>query len=235
MQKQKLVRKEFNNAFKKAFPLTIPVLTGYLFLGITFGILMSTKGLSVGWSTLMSAFCFCGSMQFVAIPLMAGAFNPLQVFIISIMVNARHLFYGLAILGKYKGLGKIRALLIFWLSDETFSIVSSVEVPKGTDKKYFYFIISVLDYFYWIAGTFLGGVFGSFISFNTTGLDFVLTALFVVLFVEQCKAKENIIPAVIGVVCSAVMLMIFGADNFVIPAMIFILISLSVGRKKICK
>ena len=135
-------------------------------------------------------------------------------------------------LEKYKGIGKIRPFLIFWLCDETFSIASSVEPPKDIPKNYFYGFISVLDYIYWVFGSFLGGVLGHMITFNTQGLDFVLTALFVVLFIEQVKAKENRLPGIIGLVCTTVGLAIFGADQFVIPSMLLILLVFIIGRKK---
>lgn len=223
---------EFGKAFRYAFPNTIPVLTGFLGLGIAYGVLMQTKGYGVVWSVLMSAIAFCGSMQFVALTLLTAAFNPVQAFLMSLMVNARHLFYGISMLDKYKGLGKIRGFLIYVLCDETFSISSSVSLPEGVNKKFFYLTISLLDYLYWILGTFLGGVLGNFITFNTKGLDFVLTALFVVLFLEQWKKKENRAAAVIGVVGTVLSLIIFGTDNLVIPAMIIILFVLLIGRNR---
>ncbi|PKM72722.1 MAG: branched-chain amino acid transporter AzlC [Firmicutes bacterium HGW-Firmicutes-16] len=227
--------KSFQKAFSAAFPHTIPVLTGFLVLGMAYGVLMQTKGYGTLWSVLMSAIAFCGSMQFVAITLLTAAFNPLQAFLLSVMVNARHLFYGISMLEKYKGLGKVRAFLIYTLCDETFSISSSVTPPEDIDRKYFYLSISLLDYLYWVLGTFLGSVLGNFVTFNTKGLDFVLTALFVVLFLEQMKKIENRIFGLIGIACTVVALVFFGASNLVIPAMILILlVLLGMGRKKIC-
>lgn len=221
-------------AFKAAFPHTIPVLTGFMVLGIAYGVLMQTKGYGVIWAVLMSAIAFCGSMQFVAITLLTTVFSPIQAFLLSIMVNARHLFYGISMLNKYKGLGKARFFLIYTLCDETFSITSSVEPPEGIERKYFYVWISCLNYFYWVFGTFCGSILGGFLHFNTTGLDFVLTALFVVLLVEQLEKIENRIPAVIGIVCTVVALILFGQDQLVIPAMVLILVSLLIGRKRLC-
>jgi len=186
------------------------------------------------WALLMSAIAFCGSMQFVAIALLTVAFNPLQAFLLSLMVNARHLFYGISLLEKYKGLGKTRGFLIYTLCDETFSISSSVMPSDNVDRKFFYLSISLLDYLYWVIGTLLGGVLGSYITFNTNGLDFVLTALFVVLFLEQMKKKENQKYGLIGIVCTIVGLCVFGVENLVIPSMILILFVLLVGRKKKC-
>lgn len=226
--------KEFKKAVALAFPHTIPVLTGFLVLGMAYGVLMQTKGYGTMWAVLMSAIAFCGSMQFVAITLLTTAFDPLQAFVLSVMVNARHLFYGISMLEKYKGLGKLRAFLIYTLCDETFSISSGITPPDNISRKHFYFSISLLNYLYWIGGTFLGGILGNFIAFNTKGLDFVLTALFVVLFMEQMKKRENQVSGIIGLACTAVSLFIFGASNLVIPAMILILTVLLLGRNKIC-
>lgn len=222
-------------AFMAAFPHTIPVLTGFMVLGIAYGVLMQTKGYGIGWSVLFSAAAFCGSMQFVAITLLTTAFNPLQAFFLSIMVNARHLFYGISMLEKYKGLGKIRTFLIYTLCDETFSISCSVKPPDDISRKYFFFFVSLLNYLYWVSGTFIGGILGSIITFNTKGLDFVLTSLFVVLLTEQMKKKENRWPAIIGIVCTAAGLFIFGQDNPVIPSMVIILAVLAGGQKKLCR
>ncbi len=219
---------------KVAFPHTIPVLLGFLVLGIAYGLLMDSKGYGIMWSVPMSLFCFCGSMQFVAVSLLTTVFDPLQAFVLSIMVNARHIFYGISLLEKYKGIGKIKAFLIFTLCDETYSIVSSVEPEEGVDRRKFYFLISLLDYLYWSLGTFIGGLFGTFVNFNTEGIDFVLTALFVVLFMEQLKKKENIKFGIIGLVCTLIALLIFGSGNVVIPAMVFIMLTLIVWRKKEC-
>lgn len=227
-------RNELKHAFKLAFPHTIPVLTGFLILGIAYGVLMSSKGYPVIYSVLMSAIAFCGSMQFVAITLLTTLFNPLEAFLLSLMVNARHLFYGISMLEKYKGFGKIKNFLIYTLCDETFSLVSSVTPPENVEKKYFYFAISFLDYSYWIIGTFLGGVLGSFITFNTTGLDFVLTALFVVLFIEQIRIKQNKVYGFLGIALGILSLILFGASNMVIPTMISVLIVLLVWRKWVC-
>lgn len=222
-----------HGALRAAFPATIPVMTGFLCLGVAYGVLMQTKGYGPLWSVLMSAIAFGGSMQFVAITLLTTAFDPLQAFLLSVMVNARHIFYGLSLLGKYKGLGKVRPFLIYVLCDETFSLVSTLEPPEGVERREFYFWISLLDYSYWIAGTALGGLVGNFITFDTTGLDFALTALFVVLFLEQWKKRANRPAGVLGIVCAAVALAAFGADNLVIPAMALILVLLLVLRPRL--
>ena len=217
-----------------AFPHTVPVLTGYLVLGMAYGVLMQAKGYGAIWAFLMSAVAFCGSMQFVAITLLTGAFDPVGAFLMSLMVNARHLFYGVSMLGKYRGMGWAKVPLVYTLSDETFSIVSSVEPPEGMRARDFYLAVSVLDYIYWVGGSVLGALAGKFIRFDTTGLDFALTGLFVVLFIEQVIKRENRAPGAIGLVCSVVGLAVFGADNMIIPAMVLTLIVLLVGRRKLC-
>jgi len=233
MEQAKKNKKE-RRALRAAFPATIPVMTGYLCLGMAFGVLMKTNGYGPFWAGLMSLMCFAGSMQFVTITLLTTAFDPVQAFLLSVMVNARHIFYGLAVLDKYKGLGKVRAFLIFALTDESFSLVTTVEPPEGVERKDFYFWISFLNYLYWAGGSIVGGLVGSLITFDTTGMDFALTALFVVLFMEQVKKKENRPAGLIGVGCTVLALVLFGADNLVIPAMILILLVLLGGRKKLC-
>ena len=149
-----------------AFPLTIPVFTGFLVLGMAYGVLMQTNGYGAFWSTLMSAVAFCGSMQFAAITLLTSAFDPVAALLLSIMVNARHLFYGISMLGKYKGLGRKRFFLIFGLCDETFSIASTAQPPEEVDRGSFYFFVTLFDYLYWVGGTLLGGLLGSVIPFS---------------------------------------------------------------------
>ncbi|WP_368488868.1 AzlC family ABC transporter permease [Clostridium sp. BJN0013] len=224
--------KEKTRALKAAFPCTIPVLTGFTFLGIAYGILMNSKGYGVGWAVLMSFMAFAGSAQYVAITFLTSVFNPIYALLMTLMVNARHLFYGISMLDKYGNTGKLKPYLIFGLCDETFSIVCSAEPPEGVNQNWFNFFITFLDHSYWVLGTALGGILGSMVSFNTKGLDFVLTALFVVIFVGQWKTQKKHKPAIIGVLCSVICLIVFGQDNFIIPSMIVILIVLTVFRKK---
>lgn len=222
------------SAIRAAFPHTIPVMTGFVFLGVAYGVLMQTKGYGPLWSTLMSAIAYGGSMQFVAITLLTTVFDPVQAFLLSCMVNARHLFYGISMLETYRGLGKSRIPLIYVLCDETFSLVSTVQPPEGVERKKFYLSISLLNYGYWVAGTALGGLVGDFIPFDTTGLDFALTALFVVLFLEQWKKPENRPAGLVGLAAATLCLVVFGPENLVIPAMLVIVAILLMGRKKLC-
>ncbi|MCI2057828.1 MAG: AzlC family ABC transporter permease [Oscillibacter sp.] len=221
-------------ALRAAFPATIPVLTGFLCLGLAYGLLMASKGYGPLWSALMSAVAFGGSMQYAAITLLTTAFDPLQAFLLSLMVNARHLFYGLSMLEKYRGLGKLRPFLIYTLCDETFSIVSSVEPPEDVERGAFCFWVSLLDYGYWVAASALGGILGGLITFNTAGMDFALTALFAVLFLEQWKKPENRPAGLIGLAAAAASRLFFGPGGMVIPAMLLILAALLGGRKRLC-
>ena len=223
----------FKGSVAAAFPHTVPVLTGFLVLGIAYGMLMRSKGYGAPWALLMSGVAYCGSMQFAAISLLTSAFDPLGAFVMSLLVNARHLFYGVSLLEKYRGIGSAKPVLIYLLCDETFSIISSVEPPEGVRPGNFYLAISVLDYLYWVGGTLLGSLAGQFIRFDTTGLDFALTGLFVVLFIEQVSNPKNRASGVVGLGCSVAALALFGADRLVIPAMILVLAALLIGRKKL--
>lgn len=219
-------------AFKTAFPLTIPICLGFLFLGASYGILMGTKGFSFVWPMCMSAFIFAGSMEFVTVNLLLSAFNPIAGFLLALMVNARHLFYGLSMLGKFKGLGWKRPYLIFGMCDETYAINSTARIPNTVDRGWFYFWVTALNQCYWVTGATVGGIIGSHLPFDTTGLDFVLTALFLVIFLDQWiggKHRERI-SAVIGVLAALACLVVFGADDFMIPALITMLVLFTVLR-----
>ena len=172
-------------AFLAAFPYTIPILTGFLFLGIAYGIYMNVSGFSPIYPILMSMAIFAGSMEFVTVDLLLGMFHPMSALILALMVNARHLFYGISMLDKYKNVGKKRWYLIFGMCDESFSINCTTEVPAGVDRGWFYFFVTLLNQCYWVCGAAIGGICGSLISFETEGLDFVMTALLVVILLEQ--------------------------------------------------
>ncbi len=221
------------NALRAAFPHTIPVMLGYLFLGAAFGILLNSRGYSWGWAVLMSVFIYAGSMQFVAISLLSGPFLPLQAVLMTLMVNARHTFYGISMLDKFKGMGKKKPYMIFSLTDETFSLLCSARAPEGVDENRFLFCVSLLDQLYWIIGSAAGGIIGSMVSFNTKGIDFVMTALFTVIFVDQWENNKNHIPALIGLGGSALCLAVFGPGNFILPSMALIVFALSLLRKTV--
>jgi len=209
-------------ALKAAFPHTIPVLMGYLFLGMAFGILLSSNGYHFGWAIVMSIFIYAGSMQFVAVGLLTSGFSVITTILITLMVNARHLFYGLSMLTKFSDMGNKKPYMIFSLTDETFSLLCSINVPKDIDTNWFYFFIALLNHSYWILGSMIGGIVGSLFTFNTKGIDFVMTALFVVIFINQWKSNHNHTPALIGIFAAIICLLIFGPQSFIIPSMISI-------------
>ena len=221
------------NALRAAFPLTIPVFTGYIILGTAYGILLSSRGYSFIWAAFTSIFIYAGSMQFVSVSLLAAGFHPFYAFFMTLMVNARHLFYGISMLTKFQGTGKKKPYLILGLTDETFSILCSTQPPNGVDKGWFLFFITLLNQIYWVSGSILGNILGSFLHFNTKGIDFVLTALFVVIFINQWKSAGNHTPVLIGLSASIICRLLFGAANFIIPSMFVILLLVTIFQNKI--
>lgn len=222
-------------AFKKAFPYTVPVLLGYLFLGIAFGVLLASKGFGVGWALLMSVIIYAGSMQFVAISLLVSPFNLGAAFLMTLLVNARHIFYGLSLLEKFKISEKLKPYMIFSLTDETYSLLCGVEPPPNVNKKWFMFFISLLDQCYWITGCVIGTVAGTLINFNSKGIDFAMTAIFIAIFVEQWEKNKNHVPAILGVVISIFSLIIFGKNTFVLVSMVLIMLALTLLEKNLQK
>ena len=220
-------------AFLAAFPYTIPILTGFLFLGIAYGIYMNVSGFSPIYPILMSMAICAGSMEFVTVDLLLGMFHPMSALILAFMVNARHLFYGISMLDKYKNVGKKRWYLIFGMCDESFSINCTTEVPAGVDRGWFYFFVTLLNQCYWVCGAAIGGICGSLISFETEGLDFVMTALLVVIFLEQWMKEKDHTSGVIGIVLTVICLVVFGNKNFIIPSMLGILGVLTLMRGRL--
>ena len=220
-------------AFLAAFPYTIPIMTGFLFLGIAYGIYMNVSGFSPIYPILMSMAIFAGSMEFVTVDLLLGMFHPMSALILALMVNARHLFYGISMLDKYKNVGKKRWYLIFGMCDESFSINCTTEVPAGVDRGWFYFFVTLLNQCYWVCGAAIGGICGSLISFETEGLDFVMTALLVVIFLEQWMKEKDHTSGVIGIVLTVICLVVFGNKNFIIPSMLGILGVLTLMRGRL--
>jgi len=220
-------------ALKAAFPYTIPVMLGYLFIGIAFGVLFENKGYNFLWAIFMSTLAYTGSMQYVAINFFTGGVSLISVAIITLMVNIRHVFYGLSMIDKFKDMGKIKPYMIFSLTDETYSLLCLTDTPKGVNKNYFLFFIALLNQSYWVAGSFIGSVAGSFFTFNTKGIDFAMTALFTVIFVEQWLFCTSHISAITGIFITIICLIFFGAENFLIPSMLLILLILTIFREKI--
>lgn len=213
---------KYKAAFAAAFPLTLPICAAFLFLGMSYGVLTVSKGFSVWYPFFMSLLIFAGSMEFVTVGLLLSAFDPAGAFCMALMINSRHLFYGISMLERFKGLGWKKPYLIFGMCDESFSINCSAAIPPGIDKGWFMLFVTALNQLYWVAGATLGGLLGSSISFNTKGLDFVLAALFITIFVSQWQSSENHQSALAGLLISAACLAIFGAQQFLLPSMLLI-------------
>ena len=222
-------------ALRAAFPHTVPILTGFLFLGMTYGVYMSSLGFSWIYPTLMALTIFAGSMEFVTANMLLGAFNPLQAFAMTLMVNARHLFYGLAMLDRFRGLGWKKLYLIFGMCDETFSVTCTARAPEGVDEGWFMTFVTLLDQLYWVLGAALGGLCGSLLTLNTEGLDFVMTAMFVVIFLENWLKEENHTSSLLGLALPLVCLVLFGAQSFILPSMAAILLALTALRGRLEK
>ena len=217
-------------AAKAAFPHTIPILTGFLFLGATYGVFMRSLGFPAYLPILTSIFIYAGSMEFVTANLLTLSFSPITAFFMTLMVNARHIFYGISMLDKYKNSGRKKLYLIFGLTDETFSINYSAKIPENVDKSWFQFFVTLFDQIYWVGSVTIGALFGSLIPFDLTGIDFVMTALFIVIFVNQFQKENDHFPAFCGLGVSVICLIIFGAENFIIPSMLGILAVLAAAK-----
>ena len=209
-------------ALKTVFLDTVPVMTGYLFLGAGFGILMNETGYGVAWSFAMALFMFAGSAQYLTVSLLASHASLLSTAIAVFLLNARHIFYGISLLDTYKGSGKKKPYLIFAMTDETYSLVTQKQPPEGMARHTYCFLVTGLNHIYWIVGCVAGNLMGSYIPISFAGVEFVLTALFVTLFVEQWMSNKNHLPALIGVGCTVICLAVIGKDYFLIPSMVLI-------------
>ena len=212
-------------AFQAALPYTIPICIGFLFLGMSYGFLMRSKGFPIYYPMLMSLFIFAGSMEFVTVNLLLTSFQPLSFFFLTLMINARHLFYGISMLAKYQNVGWKKFYLIYGMCDESFTVNCTVTPPPDVDKGWFMFFVTLLNHLYWFSGATLGALLGSVLHFNTTGIEFVMTALFVVMFLNQWEETEDHKSALTGLGCSLICLLIFGSANFILPAMALIILS----------
>lgn len=217
--------------FKRLILNTLPVMTGYLVLGFGLGMLMSDKGIGVFWTFLSSLVIYAGSMQFVLVNLMTSGAGLITTAITTLMVNARHLFYGLSMVDKYKSAGRKKPYLIFALTDETYSLVCTGKSPDGEEIHKYQFFVSLFNHIYWVLGSTLGAIFGKAIPINTEGIDFCMTALFITIFVEQWLTTKNKTASLIGLIVTAVCLLIFGKDVFLIPSMVIISLLLIVSRR----
>ena len=221
-------------ALRAAFPHTIPIMAGFLFLGASYGVLMASRGFSFVYPMLTSTLVYAGSMEFALAGLLTGAFAPIEAVLLALVINARHIFYGISMLPKYRGIGPKKLYMIFALSDETFSVAYSAEPPAGVDGGWFRFYISLLNHSYWVVGSTLGGIFGSLLPLGIKGIDFAMTALFVVILLEQLLGSRKNLPAIlVGAGASILSLLIFGASDFIIPTMLLMLGCLVLLRRPI--
>ena len=222
-------------ALKAAFPCTIPIMTGFIFLGAAYGIYMNASGFSFVYPLFMSMLIYGGSLEFVAVEMLLSPFAPLQVFIMALLIQARHLFYGLSMLDKFKGTGWKKFYLIYGMCDETFSVNYTADIPEDVDRGWFMFFVTLLNQFYWVASATTGGIIGSLLKINTDGISFVMTAMFVVIFMDQWLKEDQHLSSLIGIGVSLICLLIFGADSFMIPTMITIVVLLTVLRHRLEK
>ena len=222
-------------ALKAAFPQTIPIFTGFWFLGMAYGIYMNASGFSFVYPLCMSLLIYGGSLEFVAVEMLLSPFAPLQTFIMALLIQARHLFYGLSMLDKFKGLGWKKYYLIFGMCDETFSVNCSADIPEDVDRGWFYFWVTLLNQFYWSAAATTGGIVGSLLKIDTSGISFVMTAMFVVIFLEQWLKEKEHSASLIGLAVSVLCLSVFGPDSFMVPTMVLIVGLLALLRKPLEK
>ena len=220
-------------AFLAAWPHTVPIFAGFWFLGAAYGVYMNALGFSFLYPTLMALIIFGGSLEFVAAAMLLSPFAPVQALIMAFIIQSRHLFYGIAMLDRFKGMGLKKPYLIFGMCDETFSINYTADIPDGVDRGWFYFLVTLLNQFYWVSGAMIGGLAGSLLAFDTSGIEFVMTAMFVVILMEQWKKERTHVTGWIGFAISLVCLYIFGSDSFVVPTIIGILAALTVLRRPI--
>ena len=191
-------QRKISRGLKCAFPHTIPIFAGFCFLGMTYGIYMKISGFAFWYPMLMSLVIYGGSLEFVAVSMLLAPYVPMQALLMTLMIQARHLFYGIAMLDKFRGMGWKKPYLIFGMCDETFSINCTAEIPEDVDRGWFYFFVTFLNQIYWVLGATAGGLVGGLIRFNTEGLDFVMTAMFVVIFLEQWRKEKRHDSAAVG-------------------------------------
>ena len=219
------------DAVRTAFWDTLPVMAGYVFLGFGFGIILNQSGYGVLWAVGMSLFIYAGSMQYLAVSLLTSSAGLLTAALTTVVVNARHLFYGISMVDVYTGAGRKKPYMIFALTDETYSLVSRNQIPEGISRHSYCFLVSLFDHIYWVAGSVLGSLTGALLPINYEGIEFALTALFVTIYVEQWLSTKDHRPAIIGVAATVLCLLIFGRDVFLIPSMVIIAVGLTTMRK----
>jgi 4-azaleucine resistance transporter AzlC len=218
---------------RAAFIKSLPVMAGYIILGIGFGILAWSGGYGLPWALAMSLLIYAGSMQYVGVGLLSGGASLLTVILTTVMVNARHLFYSISMFGRYKDAGRYKPYLIFALTDETYSLLCDGQVPEGTEPDRFRFLVSLFNHSYWVLGSVLGSLAGSVLPFSAAGIEFSMTALFIASFTEQWITSKDHLPALTGLVCTLLCLLVFGTDGFLIPAMVLITLLLLLLRSRV--
>ena len=217
---------------KQAFIKTVPVMAGYVVLGAGFGILLRNAGYGVLWAFAMSLFIYAGSMQYVGVSLITGGASIFTTALTTVMVNARHLFYSISMVDRYKDAGKYKPYMIFGLTDETYSLLCDGKTPEGTDPAYYRFLVSIFNQSYWVTGSVLGSLLGTVLPFSTEGIEFSMTALFIASFTGQWMSTGDHIPALTGLLSTLVCLVLFGPDRFLIPAMLLITLVLTLLRSR---
>ncbi len=220
-------------AFQAAFPYTIPIFAGFWFLALAYGIYMNANGFPFVCPMLMSLLIYGGSLEFVAVEMLLSSFAPMQVFIMALLIQARHIFYGISMLDRFKGMGWKKFYLIFGMCDETFSVNYTADIPEDVDRGWFMFFVTLLNQLYWVSGATVGGLAGSLLKFDTTGISFVMTAMFVVIFLEQWLKEDNHISSLVGVAAAVVCRICFDADSFMLPTMAVIVLLLAASRKRL--
>lgn len=217
-----------------AFMQSVPVMLGYIFLGFAFGLMLQNAGYGFGWAFLCSLVIYAGSMQFVLVTLLSGGANLIQAAIMTLFINGRHIFYGLSFVEKFRKMGKMYPYMVFSLTDETYSVLCGLKVPQGMNEGRISFYISLMDHLYWIAGSVLGALIGQLIHFDATGIDFSMTALFVVIVLNQWMDSKEHKPALIGLIVGIAALLLLGESNFLLPALTVTMLILMVIRPKAC-
>ena len=219
-------------ALSAAFPVTVPVLMGYLAIGIAFGLMLQEIGYNFIWAFFMSLTIYAGSGQYLGVTLLGTGAALGTVALMTLLINFRHLVYGLSMLEKFRGMGWRKLYMIFSLTDETYALLASAKAPEGVREKDYYLAIALMDHSYWVLGTVLGSLLGSALSFDTTGVDFAMTALFIVIAVGQWKGTRNHLPAAIGCLATLASLRLAGEDNMLILALVVIVAALLVFSPK---
>ena len=224
---------KYKNELKKAFHISIPIMMGYIVLGFAFGLLLVSFDYSWYLAPIMSFFIYTGALQFVAINFFNIKAGYVDIAIASWFINIRQAFYGLSLIKRFNKTGKLKPYLIFSLTDETYALLTSIKDDENLNKKWYYFFLLFFSQSYWLLGSTLGAIFGSNIKFNTQGLEFSLTALFVVLCIEQYKSLKNIFPFFIGFISSIFSLIFIPSDKMLLVSIVFALILLFTFERKI--